>query len=259
MKQIGVGLAISALFVTGVLAASAESPDLEIFRPGVVNSRNRPLSARQLSVLLEGLRRWTGFQKLEFDKDGVLRTGDRVRILDGSASARGLLTAAIDGADSFLLENHEGSSEVAFAAIGGAAVYLDGKKVTHDIWSVKFDFRDFARLRGSGESLTAFDPAINLLHELAHGVLRVQDAVDPSDQLGDCERHINQMRREVGLPERRSYEPDKQLAVTPLCGQQRLIGELVFVKPLPGKRTGKTSLLFDVEDVIQREGLVGTR
>jgi hypothetical protein len=56
--------------------------------------------------------------------------------------------------------------------------------------------------------VTAFDPAITPLHELAHGVLHMQDAISASDPLGDCERYINKIRREMGQAERQNYLPN---------------------------------------------------
>jgi hypothetical protein len=38
-------------------------------------------------------------------------------------------------------------------------------------------------------------------------VLKLQDPQNEPDQIGECEAHVNQMRRELRLPERRYYHP----------------------------------------------------
>jgi hypothetical protein len=60
-------------------------------------------------------------------------------------------------------------------------------------------------LRGSSVALAAFDIGFSILHELAHGVWYLHDDIDDQRQIGSCEERINQMRRELELPERQSY------------------------------------------------------
>jgi hypothetical protein len=186
---------------------------------------------------------------MRFDEDGFLTLGDRTRIAGGSALARELVIAAVHGRDSFRLESHQQSPSVAFAGIRPTEDYVDGAGTKHEIWSLKLDFYDFAQLRGGAEALAAFDPAINLLHELGHGVLKLQDSISETDPLGDCERHNNRIRRELGLAERQNYEPRNQLAVTPESTAQCLLGEVVFVRTEVGKRDKKVSLFFNTERV----------
>src|SRR5205823_6263716 len=173
------------------------------------------LTAKQLQTMLEGLRSKTGLMEMQFDADGALKLGDRTHIVGGSATARALVCAAVDSLDSFRLENYNQSPTVAFAQIASTEDYVDANEVKHVVWDLRFDFHDFTELRGGAELIAAFDPAMNLLHELGHGVLRLSDMVSKTDPLGECERHINQIRGELGLPERQQYAPQNKLAVTP--------------------------------------------
>jgi hypothetical protein len=52
--------------------------------------------------------------------------------------------------------------------------------------------------------LSAFDVGWGLLHEIDHVVNDSIDAIE-SGETGECEDHINQMRRECNLPQRTDY------------------------------------------------------
>jgi hypothetical protein len=177
------------------------------YQGGIRNSQGaRKLNAKQQTAVLKGLREKTGLVELDFDEDGFLRAGDPTRLSGGSATARALLLAALDSEQAFDLESHDRSSIVAFARIGAPISYqsrLTGASI--DVIPVEFDFADFDRLRGDRQAIAAFDLGIVMLHELAHGVLRLHDAQTETDVLGECEAHINQIRRELGLPERQHY------------------------------------------------------
>lgn len=67
-----------------------------------------------------------------------------------------------------------------------------------------------------------------MLHELVHGVLRLQDAVDDTTRLGECDEHINRVRRELGLPERQRYSP--RLIVIRATASTNVMAELLFVR-----------------------------
>jgi hypothetical protein len=69
---------------------------------------------------------------------------------------------------------------------------------------VLIDFTDFQQLSGDAEARAAFDVGWGLLHEIDHVV---SGSEDPKDEkvIGECEDHINEMRREVGLPVRAEY------------------------------------------------------
>src|SRR5262249_16855838 len=95
---------------------------------------------------------------------------------------------------------------------------------------VQLDFADFAQLRGDREAVAAFDLGFALLHELAHGVLHLPDAIGDTANVGACDEHVNRMRRELKRPERQGYaarlEPTK---LTP-TERTKLRAELVFAR-----------------------------
>jgi hypothetical protein len=57
---------------------------------------------------------------------------------------------------------------------------------------------------GDRRALEAFNVGWGLLHELDHVVADSADAT-ALGETGECEAHINQMRRECSLPERADY------------------------------------------------------
>jgi hypothetical protein len=177
------------------------------YHGGIRNSQGpRKLNAKQQTIVLRSLREKTGLVELDFDEDGFLRAGDPTHFSGGSATARALLLAALESEQAFDLESHHCSLQVAFARIAAPISYhsnLTGASI--DVIPVELDFGDFDRLRGDRQAISAFDLGIVMLHELAHGVLRLLDARTETDALGECEAHINQIRRELGLPERQHY------------------------------------------------------
>jgi hypothetical protein len=94
---------------------------------------------------------------------------------------------------------------------------------------LQLDFADFNCLSGAREAKASFDIGIALLHELAHGVLKLQDPPGNTDQIGECDAHINQIRRELRLPERLYYHPG--ISVTRISGARNIVcARLVFVE-----------------------------
>jgi len=213
----------------GALSFVALANPVSSYPAGVRNSTGpRRLNEKQLQTLQESLRQKTGFVELEFDRQGAFTLGNRQNIAGGSATARALLQAAVDSANLYELENHERSPEIAFARIVESEYRLDetGKRTT--VHQVQLDFADFDSLRGPREAKASFDIGIALLHELAHGVLKLQDPQDV-DQIGECDAHVNQMRRELQLPERLYYHPS--ISVTrPAVGMGIVHARLVFVE-----------------------------
>jgi hypothetical protein len=69
---------------------------------------------------------------------------------------------------------------------------------------VLIDFADFHEVIGDKEARAAFNVGWGVLHELDHVVSDSTDS-DKQGLLGECETHINAMRREIGLPVRADY------------------------------------------------------
>ena len=231
--------------------SSAAQNSICRFRPGVHVSREHPLNDKQLKILLDGLRFWTGFIEIGTNAAGDVTLGSRSHTTDGSSTARELITAAVDGQDSFILENRDHSPDIAFARIKSNFVYEDHTGARRYAWQIQIDFSDFNRLLGDHHVLAAFDPAINLLHELVHGVLRYPDPIDINDRLGQCERHINRIRAELGLPQRQNYYPLNRM-VTDSCAKKPLVAsELTFFDSNSVARTKRDFVIwFKTENVI---------
>jgi len=224
------------------------------FRRGLRNSTgSHRLNAQQLQMALESLRHKTGFLEMHFDEAGFLTLGDRTRIAGGSATARELLIAAVDGSKVFELENYSHSPLVAFAQIDTGDEYVcPATKAPIEVQPLRLDFADFAQLRGSPDVLEAFDLGLVVLHELAHGALQLRDPSDPIE-LGDCEEYINRIRRELRFPERRSYFSRNRL-VTISPGRTSTVAELVFARVVKQRghiKTRASYLSWESQNVAQ--------
>jgi hypothetical protein len=161
------------------------------------------LSRAHREQLATKLRKITGLPDLKFDDDGILRsTGDRTSV-GGSAHAKELLDNAIKGRNVVVVEDASNSSEVAFCRVipGRWKESAAGKPPA---FVVQIDFADFDQVVGDERALEAFNVGWGFLHELDH---IVNDSPDSTSlgETGECEAHINQMRRECNLPERVDY------------------------------------------------------
>ena len=195
--------------------------------PGIKNSPTSDgLKFAQVERLATSLRSISGYCDLNFDERGILVLGSRVE--GGSDLARTLLQAALAGNEAFEIESLEGSDLVVFGAFINAHFTNAEHKAAH-INKIQLDFHDFDELRGDARLLEAFDPGFVFLHELAHGVWDLSD--DERGGLGECEVFINQIRRQLGLPERLSYFYKIRRQVG---GNE--FGELLFVQPSDGAR-----------------------
>lgn len=148
------------------------------------------------------LRRITGFPDLKFDGDGLLREGSMAP-LGGSESARELVANAIAGRNVVVLEDASNRSEVAFCRV------IPGKWKKNaagspPVFVIQIDFADFDQVVGDEPALGAFNVGWGLLHELDHIVNDSPDGM-ALGETGECEAHINQMRRECNLPQRADY------------------------------------------------------
>ncbi len=225
------------------------------FRPGMRNSSgSHRLNAKQLQAVGESLCHKTGFLEMRFDESGFLSLGDRTRIAGGSPTARELLIAAVDGHKVFELEAHDYSPDVAFAKLGWKTIYRDFlTQARIEAQPLQLDFTDFAQLSGSRDALAAFDLGLVVLHELGHGALYLRDPIDPT-QLGECEQYINRIRRELGLPERRSYFARNRIITVSSAGRTITQAELVFARVVEKQgriKTKETYLRWDIQNVGQ--------
>jgi hypothetical protein len=160
------------------------------------------LSQTRRVELAGKLRLITGWRDLEFDKSGSLRTGDST--VGGSESARNFLSKALSGTDIVILEDSSNRSDVVFCKVIPGRWKDKNPSQVPPVHVVLIDFADFDHLMGDRLALRAFDPAWGLLHEIDH-VLENSDDPDKLGSAGHCEHHINQMRRELGLPARSEY------------------------------------------------------
>ncbi len=222
---------LALALLLGALSFAALANLVSSYPAGVRNSAGpRRLNERQLQRLQESLRQKSGFVELGFDRQGALTLGNRQNIAGGSATARALLQAAVDSPNLYELESHERSLEIAFARLVGIANrQTDPTSVRTTIHLLQLDFADFNHLDCARRAKASFDIGIALLHELAHGVLKLQDPPGDTDQIGDCDAHINQIRRELQLPERLYYHPG--ISVTRISGAKGIVcARLVFVE-----------------------------
>ena len=160
------------------------------------------LSGRHRDQLAKKLRRITGWPELKFDRSGFLRRGNAEPI-GGSQTARDLVTKAIYGTHVVVIEDASKQADVAFCRV------LPGKWKNNSASNlpahvVQIDFADFEQVLGDERALEAFNVGWGLLHEFDHIINDSPDAVSLSET-GECEAHINQMRRECDLPERVNY------------------------------------------------------
>jgi hypothetical protein len=109
---------------------------------------------------------------------------------------------------------------------------------------VRIDFADFEKVIGDARALQAFDAGWGLLHELDHVVNNSLDATCLGEP-GECETHINEMRRECGLPQRAEYF----YTYSPLTLDSVFITRLVQLafeqEEAPGRKKKRYLLVWD--------------
>jgi hypothetical protein len=239
-----------------VFCAQANSTnDLFTYRGGFRNSiGNHRLKEKELKRVLEGLAAKTGFRELHFDADGFLTLGDRRNFVGGSDTARQLLMDAVDGASQLLLESHNHSQKVVFANLGQGTMFHNMRtNVRTEHLAIRIDFSDFGKLIGAKEVLASFDLGMTILHELVHGVRKLHDSVNEWEDVGDCERYVNTIRKELGLPERQQYVARSQTILSG-AGWAVNMAELQFARTdfRSGKlKTDEYKLTWDVQRVGQ--------
>lgn len=219
--------------LVGVLLGSASAlADVTRFRGGVRNSPDEHrLSAKQLNEVLKSLRAKTGWSQLIFDAEGFLICPEPELFKGGSAAARKLLNAALTSSEAFDLEVFNHSAEVAFARLAASIQYESRRTGVHiSAHPLQLDLTDFYELRGDGDAMKAFDVGLVILHELAHGVWHLRDAVALAEEPGECESYINGIRRELGLPERTQYQARVRAGTINFSPGNVLVAELGFAR-----------------------------
>ena len=205
MRSIARRIAVSTFAKTGCLIGL-----LLLFCPaqfGSENARSKIVCREQLSIarrneLASRLRRITGWPALKFDETGALIPGEAEPV-GGSSKARDLIARAMSGARILILEDASNRTDVIFARVVEGFWKKDPFSKP-PVYVVLIDFADFDHLMGDLRALNAFDVGWGVLHEIDHVV---HDSVDSekSGEAGECEEHINEMRRECNLPQRTDY------------------------------------------------------
>ena len=184
-------LSICAVLMASCLPILADGIDNVVVRQNVSPSNREELARR--------LRTITGWASLAFDSDGAMRIRP-AEPQDGSQSARNLLNKAFTRKRVILLEDASSRKDVVFCRVVLGSM---DRVMSSEVFVVLIDFADFRQVTGDKEALAAFDVGWAVLHEIDHVV---EDSYDPQEDIaGDCEGHINRMRRELGLPVRNSY------------------------------------------------------
>ena len=191
-------LKVVAILILTAFPVVASTSNRVVIRDSVAPSHREELTQR--------LRAITGWSELAFADDGALQiaaTNVMANVEKGSRSARDLLTRAVEGPRMILFEDASSRKDVVFCRV------VPGKFVGElpadvDVYLVLIDFDDFRQVSGDRQARAAFDVGWAVLHEIDHVV---EDSQDPTTDtsLGECEAHINEMRRELGLPTRNSY------------------------------------------------------
>lgn len=159
------------------------------------------LSLKKRSELATKLRAITGWSQLSFDVDGVLQTGAQIE--GGSKSAQELLDKALAGPNIVIIEDASNHADIVFCRVVSGRWKTQATSMP-PAYVVQIDFADFDHLLGDTAALNAFDVGWSVLHEIDHVVSDASDPQQPGGP-GECEDHINQMRRECKLPERADY------------------------------------------------------
>jgi hypothetical protein len=151
--------------------------------------------------LANQLQKITGWSDLKFDR-GILLPGTREPI-GGSNAARELLNRTVFGRSVVALEDASRSSDVVFSRVVPGK-WKHAAASSPPAFVVQIDFADFEHVIGDARALQAFNAGWVLLHEFDHIVNDSKDAI-LKEEVGACEDHINQMRRECNLPLRADY------------------------------------------------------
>jgi hypothetical protein len=203
------------------------------------------LSPAHREELATKLQKITGFSSLKFDREGTLRQGNSEPV-GGSAIARELVASAIHGRKVVVIEDASHRSDVAFCRV------IPGRWKTNaasapPAFVVQIDFADFEQVVGDEQALEAFNVGWGFLHELDHVVNDDADATSLGET-GECEAHINQMRRECNLPERADYFSTLLPLTTDSAFMNRFV-RLAFEQQLPANKKKRYWVVWDANVV----------
>ena len=160
------------------------------------------LSANKREELAARLRSITGWTELKFDANGALRF-EIAMVRGGSATARDLLLKAEASRNVVVIEDASNRQDVVFGRVIPAR-WKNHASNMPPTFVLLIDFADFDRLMGDRTALDSFNVGWAFLHELDHVVNDLEDPESTNDA-GECEAHLNLMRRECNLPLRTEY------------------------------------------------------
>jgi hypothetical protein len=182
---------------------SDNNPDLSITsdRSGIFArlEGGKRMSPTRRERLAAKLREITGLKNLNFADNGLLQL-DNASPSVGSKTARMLLEKGVRGNNMIIIEDVSRRADVIFARVVANRKAANRSRV----YLIQIDFVDFEFLMGDAPALKAFDVGWAFLHELDHVVENSKDS-SLDNSLGECESHINLMRRECDLPLRADY------------------------------------------------------
>lgn len=230
-------------WLLGILVLVAVSVRAEQPHSNVVCREH--VSPTRRDELAKMLRRITGWSDLKFDRNGALQPGIATPVA-GSKSARDLVAKIISGRNFVVLEDASKRSDVAFCALLPGK-WMDQSSLNPPAHVVQIDFSDFEQVLGDERALEAFNAGWGVLHEFDHIVNDSPDAT-AQGETGECEAHINQMRRECALPQRSEYF----YTLLPLASDTPFMNRLVrlaFDQEQPPAKKKRYWVLWDANAV----------
>jgi hypothetical protein len=160
------------------------------------------LAANKRDELAARLRAITGWTELGFDAHGALWF-ETAMVRGGSATARELLLKAESSRNVVVIEDASNRPDVVFGRVIPAR-WKNHASNMPPTFVMLIDFADFDRLTGDRAALNSFNVGWAFLHELDHVINDLEDPESTNDA-GECETHLNLMRRECNLPLRTEY------------------------------------------------------
>jgi len=187
-------LCTALLLCSPTLLGAERNPNKIICREEVPLARRDELAGK--------LRAISGWADLKFDSNGILQRGAQDPE-GGSATARELISKALSGPNVLILEDASNRADVVFCKVVPGR-WKNNPLEKRPVYVVLIDFADFDHLIGDTAARNAFDVGWGVLHEIDHVVSNSADS-EVAGETGECEDHINQMRRECNLPRRTDY------------------------------------------------------